>query len=168
MLRIIGALCILIACIGAGRQQAHALEKRRLFLQGAHQGLLALMREIDYASSPMNQALPAAAQMAGSAAFIFLKTAQILAEGEGCTAGEAWQTALNTAVGIKEADKRLLYLGGEGLGISDASLQLKSLELLRLRVEQAESEAAAEAIRYGKIWRTVGWSGGAVLVLILL
>ena len=152
----------------AGSMQAQRLEKRRLFLRGVHQGLLALMREIDYAATPMNQALPAAADMAGSAAYIFRKAAKCLSKGEGCTAGEAWQTAIESLDGIAEEDKRLLSLAGEGLGISDATLQLKSLELLRLRIENAEAEAATFAAQNGKIWRTMGWSSGAVLVLLLL
>ena len=168
MLKLIGALCIFAACITAGKLQAHHLEKRRLFLRGAHQGLLALMREIDYAATPMNQALPAAAEMAGGAAPLFLAAAKHLMQGDGCTAGEAWQIALAEMEGIHDEDKRLLILAGEGLGISDATQQLKSLELLRLRIENAETDAATAATRYGRIWRTMGWSSGAVLVLMLL
>jgi stage III sporulation protein AB len=168
MLRLLGALCIFAACISVGRQQARKLEKRRLFLRGAHQGLLALMREIDYGATPMNQALPAAAEMAGPAAPVFLAAAGFLVHGNGCTAGEAWQNALGATDEIHAEDKRLLALAGEGLGISDAAQQLKSLELLRLRIENAETEAAQAAIRYGKIWRTMGWSSGALLVLLLL
>jgi len=167
-LKLIGALCILAACIAAGRQQARHLQKRRLFLRGAHQGLLALMREIDYAATPMHQALPAAAEMAGPAAFIFSDAAEKLASGDGCTAGEAWQNAIMAADAVHEEDKRLLALAGEGLGISDAAQQLKTLELLRLRIENAEAEAAATVASYGKIWQTMGWSSGAILVLLLL
>lgn len=168
MLKLLGALCIFTACVCAGRQQARQLEKRRRFLRGAHQGLLALMREIDYAATPMNQALPAAAEMAGPAAPLFLSAADHLARGGGCTAGEAWQKALKAADHIHEEDRRLLALAGEGLGVSDAAQQLKSLELLRLRIETAEREAAENAARFGKIWRTMGWSSGAILVLLLL
>ena len=42
MLKLIGAICIFVACAFAGWHQASSLEKRRRFLQGAHQGLLAV------------------------------------------------------------------------------------------------------------------------------
>lgn len=44
----------------------------------------------------------------------------------------------------------LLSLAAEGLGTSDATNQLKSLELLRLRLEKAEADAAAEVAKTGK------------------
>ena len=168
MLKLIGAICIFAACAIAGWHQASALEKRRLFLQGAHQGFLALMREIDYSAAPMQQALSAAAEMAGSAGALFQQTAQRLADSDGCTAGEAWQETLEHCLELLPEDKMLLSLAAEGLGTSDAANQLKTLELLRLRLEKAEADAAAEVAKTGKIWKTMGWGCGAVLVLLLL
>lgn len=167
MLKLLGALMVIMACAAAGWYQSRTLERRRMFLRGAHQGILALMREIDYSAAPMQQALSAAADMAGSAADLFRHAAQSLAEGEGCTAGEAWQTAVETC-DISAEDKNLLSLAAEGLGISDSVNQLKSLELLRLRLEQAEAAAAEQSAKTGKIWKTMGWGCGAVLVLMLL
>ena len=168
MLKLLGAICIFAACAIAGWHQASTLEKRRRLLQGAHQGLLALMREIDYSAAPMQQALLAAAEMAGPAQWLFEQTAQRLAEGDGCTAGEAWQATLAQPTDLLAADRMLLALAAEGLGTSDAANQLKTLELLRLRLEKAEADAAAEVSRTGKIWKTMGWGCGAVLVLLLL
>lgn len=167
-MRVLGALLIFLACVIAGNMLARRLTQRQLFLRGAHQGLLALMREIDYAASPMQRALPAAAEMAGPAAPLFLATAQRLADCGGYTAGEAWSEALAALPSLADEDRRLLALLGEGLGISDAASQLKSLELLRQRLENAEAEVAALASRYGKIWHSLGWSLGAVLVLLFL
>ena len=168
MLKLIGAICIFVACAFAVWHQASSLEKRRRFLQGAHQGLLALMREIDYSASPMQQALSVSAEMAGSAGQLFQQTAERLAAGDGCTAGEAWQETLDQAADLQPEDRMLLSLAAEGLGTSDATNQLKSLELLRLRLEKAEADAAAEVAKTGKIWKTMGWGCGAVLVLLLL
>ena len=167
MLKLIGALLVLMASAVAGWYQSRTLERRRMFLRGAHQGILALMREIDYSAAPMQQALSAAADMAGSAAELFHHAAQSLAEGEGCTAGEAWQAAVNAAQ-LPIEDQQLLNLAAEGLGISDSANQLKALELLRLRLEQAEAAAAEQSAKTGKIWKTMGWGCGAVLVLLLL
>lgn len=168
MLKLCGALCILAACVIAGWQRAQALEQRRRWLQGAHQGLLALMREIDYAADPMPQALAAAAELAGPAGDLFRRAAEYLRDSSGCTAGEAWLQALADSRPLAEDDRRLLAMAAEGLGVSDAANQLKALELLRLRLERAELDAAGKAAQLGKIWKALGWGGGAVLVLLLL
>jgi len=168
MLRLLGAVLILAACVLCGQMLSRRLRERQLFLRGCHQGLLALMREIDYAASPMQRALPAAAEPAGPAAQLFLLTAEKLAASSGCTAGEAWLEALASLPALAEEDRRLLSLLSEGLGLSDAASQLKALELLRQRLEAAEAGAAEQMARYGRIWRSLGWSMGAILILLLL
>ncbi len=167
MLKMIGAVLIFVSCVILGMKQAKQLEKRQLFLRGAHQGILALMREIDYTAAPMQQALTVSADMAGSAGYLFLQTANKLGEGQGCTAGEAWQAAVASDENITTDDRQLLFLAGEGLGMSDKINQLKSLELLRIRLEQAENDAAEQSARLGKIWKTMGWGTAAVLILLL-
>ena len=135
-------------------------------LCGAHQGILTLMREIEYAT-PMSKAMSAAASCSGSASQLFSRTAQILENGEGLTAGEAWRISLEQEQ-LNEADRVLLLLGGDGLGLSHSTEQLRSLELLRQRLAEAEKLAAKEADRCGRIWSVMGWSMGAVLALLLI
>lgn len=168
MLNIIGAALIFISCVAIGMIQARKLEKRRLFLRGMHQGILALMREIDYTASPMTQAMANAALMAGPAGYLFDSAAACLRSGEGCTAGEAWLQAVDSSADIEDEDRALLSLAGEGLGISNSDNQLKALELLRIRLEKAEEHAAEQSKRLGKIWKAMGWSTAAVLVLLLI
>ena len=166
MLKILGALCVMMAGIGGGTAMAARLRQRQLFLRGVQQGLLALMRGIDFAL-PMSRALAEAAEAAGEAKNLFQRAAALLKESDGLTAGEACLQALS-GVEAKAEDKELLRLVAEGLGMSGSGGQLKALELSRLRLAEAETKAAAETERGGKIWRTAGWSCGAVLALLLL
>ena len=112
VLRLLGAVLILAACVLLGQMLSRRLRERRLFLRGCHQGLLALMREIDYAASPMRRALPAAAEPAGPAAQLFLLAAEKLAASSGCTAGEAWLEAL-AALEALQAETVGLEVWGE-------------------------------------------------------
>ena len=166
MLKLLGSICILTACAGLGKIKASQPEKRRSFLQGAGQGLLALMREMEYAAS-MSRALRAAATSAGTAAEIFLAAADNMKNGEGATAGESWKTAL-TSLNINEKDRALLSIVGDGLGAGELQGQLHALELCRLRIADEEAAAKEEAARYGRVWQTVGWSCGGILALLLL
>ena len=166
MLKLLGGICILIACAGLGRMKAAVPEKRQRMLQGVGQGLLALMREMEYAA-PMSRALRAAASSAGTAEDIFLAAANAMQNGEGTTAEEAWRSALETQQPDPK-DRALLSIVGDGLGAGELQSQLHALELSRLRIAEAETAAKEEAERYGRVWKTVGWSCGGILALLLL
>ena len=166
MLKIAGMIMILIACAGAGRLRAYLPRKRQMLLRGAQQGLLSLMREMSYAV-PISQALSNASAAAAQAGWLFQGTSDLLAEGRGITAGEAWAENIRNH-GMDGEDAELLMLIGDGLGLSDNEDQRRRLELLRQRLAEAEEKSALEAEKYGKIWRAMGWSCGAVLALLLL
>ena len=166
MLKLFGCLCVIAACVGLGRLKADRPEKSRRLLQGAGLGLLALMREMEYAL-PMSRALKEAAGSAGTAAEIFLGAGANMTAADGVTAEEAWRKAVSISPIAKE-DKALLLPAGDGLGAGDIDSQLRSLELARLRLAEAEQKAGEESARYGRVWRTMGWSCGAVLALLLL
>ncbi len=167
MTRLLGGLLILAACAGWGYGGAARLTRRRRRLAAWQQGLLALMKEIEYSLTPLSQALALAAKAAGSEGNLFLETAGQLQAGEGITAGEAWQAALERTVADGEAWEILAPLGS-GLGLSGAEQQLKQLELCRLRLAAAEEAARGKELQFGKIWRSMGWAAGALIVLLMI
>ena len=96
--------------------------------------------------------------MAGSAGqLISTKQQRRLAAGDGCTAGEHGRKHVDQAADLQPEDRMLLSLAAEGLGTSDATNQLKSLELLRLRLEAEADAAAEEAKTREKFGETMGW-----------
>ena len=65
-------------------------------------------------------------------------------------------------------EKSALLSAGAGLGCSDAAGQLRQLEAARQRVAQSEQNAREREQKYGRIWRSMGWAGGALLILLLI
>ena len=134
---------------------------------GAGAGLDALIRDIDYLASPLPLALTQAAREAGAAAELFTLAAESLRGGDGLTAGEAWQAAL-AECGPEDSLRLLLAPVAAGLGETDAKCQLRQLQACRQQVERGREQAAEAYARFGKLWRAMGWCGGAVIILLLI
>lgn len=169
MLKLLGAMLILVVCAYAGRLGAARLEFRCRLLLGAGQGILMLAKEIDYLATPLAEALRRAGAEAGAAGSLFIAAARVLDERDGVSGGEAWLYALDReSARWPEADKAALSVIAAGLGQMDNAGQQRHLELARLRVAEREREAAEQLARYGKIWRSMGWATGMVIVLLLV
>ena len=168
MLTLLGAGLIVTACGFAGQRGAAALAEHRCRLLGAEQGIHALCREIGYLATPLVQAFTAAAEAAGTAGPLFRNAACLLAEQDGISGEEAWRLALKVwRVPLKPAEYGALDAVGAGLGKTDAELQLQHLALAAERVRSCEKDTAEREARFGKLWRSMGWACGAVLVLLL-
>ena len=171
MLKICGAILIIIACGIAGRLTAARLLRRLRLIQGLQNGLLALEREISYSATPLPQALVMAAVAGGEGAAVFKTSAHYLGTGEGLNPGQAWDQALaevENAGTLTYEDRQVLQSFGLGLGLSDGEDQLKRLQLTRQRLGVLEGEAKKRWEKDGKIWQSLGWAGGLLLALILI
>ncbi len=169
MLKLIGAILILSAAISGGRLMAARLKRRCTLLYDLQQGLLCLLNQISYGALPLRQALAAAASAAGGAEPVFAAAAAQLAQADGRTAGEIWQSSLALLDGVlTEEDRRVLRSIGAELGLTGREEQVQRLELLRLRLAGLEQEARASAGDFVKLWRSLGAAGGVVLVLLFL
>ena len=168
MTKLLGAVLILACCGIAGQWAVQRLKGRVRFLVGLQQGLLTLEKEISYSSTAMSQALGRAAETAESAGPLFQKAAELLRQGDGLTAGEAWERAVSVQGPLDAELLELLRLPGSGLGLSDSESQVKQLELCRERLREAERQAASREQQYGKVYQALSWGCGAVLVLFLL
>jgi len=164
---LLGGLLILAACAGCGYGGAALLTRQRRRLAAWQQGLLALMKEIEYSLTPLVGALAAAARAAGTEGEMFRQAARLLEEGEGRTAGEAWLEALDRSAAAGE-EREILAPLAAGFGLSAVEQQLKQLELCRLRLAAAEAEAHRKEQQFGKIWRSMGWAAGALIVLLMV
>ena len=168
MLTFIGACLIVVACVWAGYRGAANLAAHRYRLLGAEQGLRALIREIAYLSTPLAQALSAAAPLAGAAESLFRSAAEKLRQADGLSGEEAWLAALaSQEEQWSQEERAALTVVAGGLGKTESTLQVQHLELAAQRILVCEQEAAEKETRFGKIWRSMGWAAGAVLVLLL-
>jgi len=169
MLKIIGACIIIFASASIGRAGAAKMEKRFHTLQYLQNGILSLEREINYAATPLPQALINSSSVAGTSGILFELTARKLLAGRGINAQEAWTEAIKEIeLPLNQSDCEILTAFAAGLGLSDSKDQLKRLELIRLRLQTAEEEAKREWQSMGKIWKNLGLASGIILVLICL
>ena len=130
-----------------------------------------LETEISYALSKLPEALgrigEATPQSIGA---IFKKASALLTSGEGYTPQEAWEIALdhcykNTA--LLPEDLEILLAFGRSLGSSGREDQLRHLNLACERLRLQEVKAREEAERNVRMWRYLGISVGAMIVLLL-
>ena len=100
MLRIAGALIIIIASAAIGRSFAGQLERRCRILNDFNRCLLSLEREISYTKTPLPQALIIASRSGGEGGQIFRLTGEKLLKRQGICAQDAWEESLR-AMSIK-------------------------------------------------------------------
>ncbi len=156
---------ILVSAAGLGAFGAARLRRRVRLLEGAAAGTAALIRQIGYLAAPLPQALDTAARCAGEAGALFTAAARFLREGDGVTGAEAWLAG--AAEQGLAGEERITALAA-GLGETDGSRQLEQLRSCREELLAAARQAEADYARFGKVWRSLGWCGGAVLVLLLM
>ncbi|MBR5429997.1 MAG: stage III sporulation protein AB [Firmicutes bacterium] len=159
-------LLILLSCAGLGACGAARLRQRARLLAGAVTGVEALLRQVEFLAAPLPAALSAAAEQAGAAAGLFAAAGRELREGEGITGDEAWRAALiqSETWGCEEA----LLAVSAGLGETGGPSQLRQLQVCRERLLREQRQAEEDYARFGRVWRSLGWCGGAVLILLLI
>ncbi|MEO3944384.1 stage III sporulation protein AB [Gorillibacterium sp. CAU 1737] len=173
MLKTFGALLILIAGILFGLFQSQSLARRPKQLRQLGLALKRLETEIGYGATPLPEALKTSAvSLSPPLAAIFLDAAERMTEpGTVRTAAECWSAAVQRGfprTALKEPEREAILQLGATLGISDTQDQLKHLHLALHHLAVEESHASDEERQYGKIWKSLGVLGAALVVVIML
>ncbi len=170
MLKILACLVIISGGGICGVLIARGYSLRPAELRSLKSALQMLETEITYAATPLAEALGLVAARADyRLAPLFEETRKELLSMSGCTAKEAWEKALlkfyphSFLIGCDMAILRRL---GGALGISDSSGQSKHLMLAMEQVEAELKKAEASALQNVKLWNSLGFLGGIVIVLI--
>lgn len=171
MLKMIGCLLIIVAGSFAGMSMARSYARRPGELRSLVAALQMLETEISYTATPLPEALLRIAVRSNRAiAPLFSWASEELLSQRGCTASEAWETALGkfyTLTNLLSSDLAILRNLGTVLGTSDRDDQCKHLRLAReqLKIEMAYAEQ--QAAKYVKIWNYMGPLGSLALILLL-
>ncbi|MDN5346880.1 MAG: stage sporulation protein [Clostridia bacterium] len=170
MLKLLGSGLVIFGCGMLGLSLAQGYRLRPLHLRNLQSALKMLETEIEYAATPLPEALAKIAGLADAPATTFFsQAAAALREEPGRPVLETWQQALKflAAEGsLTAADLNILKSLGQTLGASDREDQLKNIELARLQLQEQEKQAEEEEKRQGRMWRTLGFLLGAALVLV--
>jgi stage III sporulation protein AB len=170
--KIAGALCVLAAAAAYGESKARALEQRVQQLQQLLRSLKLLAAEISYARSLLGNALNnVAGQCNPPVGDLYACAAELLSAGPELTAREAWEEALRRTgpqTSFSAADREIIKSLGVSLGVSQQEGQLKQIQLAEQHLSFALEGAREDRERQARLWRYLGFIGGAALVILLL
>jgi stage III sporulation protein AB len=172
MLNIIGGTLIILASTSIGIFAAQRLGARTKQIRELQMIIQMLETEISYASSPLEVAFAKASQgKRGLMAALFAECESQLKASEGATTSECWEKALTAFQGrfaLKSNEIEWLQHFGQVIGTSDRYDQLKHLELLMSQLKHAEAESREDQRKYEKMYRTLGFLAGALIVILLI
>jgi stage III sporulation protein AB len=172
VVKIIGALILIMALGIVGLVIARNYSLRPQQIRYMIHGLKMLETEMLYGLTP----LPIGLKRVGKKlpfplGQFFISSADYLVNGEGLTAGEAWEMALNNLAeesALLPEDLDILLYFGQSLGGSDREEQSKNLKLVKEQLINQEKKAEELRAKNQKLWQYLGFSLGAVIVLILI
>lgn len=171
MFRLVGALFVMAGTGGFGYLIACGLTDRAVMLEHLAAALQHLETEINFAASPLPAALQhVAGVVGGPVGGFFTAVAQEIAAGDGRPLAAAWRTAMarrRWELPLLPAEAEVLARLGAVLGGSDRQDQLKHLTLARATIARFHAEAEEKARKNRRVWQYLGFSFGALLVMLL-
>lgn len=170
--KIAGSIFILTAAVAFGETKARALAWRVKQLQQFQRSLKLLSTEITFGRTLLPYAFQAVARRLESpVSELYSLAAAALLSGDERSAREIWDSALAEIyprASFTPADREIVSGLGISLGVSEQEGQLKQIGLTLQHLELALEAARERRRRNEKMWRYLGFAGGAALVILLL
>jgi|SRR5690625_4705202 len=171
MLKLIGAMLVLVSGAMIGLYQANRLSDRPRQIRHLLRALQRLETEIGYGLTPLPEALQKMARTSPPPTrLIWEEIATQMDQTSGESTMEIWSTTTEKywrRTCMSKAEKEVLMQLGHVVGISDRTDQLKHVQLAKEQLQAEEEEAIEERDRYSKMWRTLGVLGGAFVVILM-
>ncbi|MHA6483787.1 stage III sporulation protein SpoIIIAB [Paenibacillus sp. strain BS8-2] len=171
MIKLLGAILIIVAGTLIGFQQAARFAERPRQLRQLAHALQRLETEIGYGHTPLPEALERTAAASPMPISSMLRQA---AEGVMASDGPSFQESWSQAIkahwqdtSLKAGEQAVLLRLGTTLGISDKEDQMKHLKLALSQLKAEEDSARDDQARYEKMWKSLGVLL-AVLIVILM
>lgn len=169
--KLLGSGLILGVTTYAGWQIAQAYARRPRHLRDLQTALAVLQTEVEYAATPLPQALSVAGRSTGEpVGALFTRAAERIRAGGGLLPGDALRGSLedlSERTALQRQDLDVLLALAPVLGASGRSDQIRHLALARERLAREEEQAREERERYERLARSAGVLVGAALVFIL-
>ncbi|WP_419881332.1 stage III sporulation protein SpoIIIAB [Peribacillus sp. B-H-3] len=171
MLKIIGAVIILLATTWAGFEAARHFSQRTKQLRQIKMALQSLEAEIMYSHTPLSEASIRLSKQIGSPFSGFFEAfSKRLAAGE-TTVKIAWDECLREAwksLSLKQGEFEILSQFGGTLGRHDRVQQQKQIKLAMAHLDREERDAAEKQGKYEKMMKSLGFLTGLLLIIMLL
>ena len=169
-MKLFGSMLLLAGCSGAGIILVKRLENRAKILQSMISVLEIMEREMGFRLSTLDEIIDAARRdVSGPVKEFLCRCLTVLNEKCDVLFSEIWSQALNECLPMLNwTDRESMLALGAVLGRYDAESQKQMIEHVRMRLEESLAEAKKECRSHGKVYRTVGATAGALLVILLL
>ncbi|RNB81151.1 stage III sporulation protein AB [Brevibacillus fluminis] len=173
MLKLIGAAVILFSCSMVGWQMGRYYAFRPLDIRTMIISLQMLETEIVYGATPLHRAMAKIGErMRSGIGRMFLTASELLTqEDEPQSTSESWRQAIEknwSQTAMRKSEKDILLTLGMVLGNSDRDDQQKHLRLAITHLQGLEEEARSDKERYEKMYKSLGFLGGLLVVILML
>lgn len=171
MVKLAGALLILFSATMVGWQIGRYYAVRPVQLRTWLFALQMLETEIVYGSTPLHRAfVKIGHRIQPEIGRMFLTAAELLITGEGMSTQACWEAAIEKhwrETALRRQEKEVLLGLGHVLGGSDRDDQQKHLRLAVAHVRTLKEEAREEQLKYEKMYKSLGFLGGLLVVILM-
>jgi len=171
MVKLIGAVIILFSASMVGWQLGKYYAYRPLQLRALLLSLRLLETEIVYGVTPLHRAfVKIGHRLPSEIGQMFLTAAELLITKEGLSTQSCWQSGIEkhwTSTALRKDEKDVLTSLGFVLGNSDKEDQKKHLQLAITHLHSLEQEARAEQAKYEKMYKSLGFLSGLLVVILM-
>lgn len=172
MLKVVGSILVIGGTTLMGMRKAKELKEQYIQMENLRQLFYRLQSEIRYARTPLGEIFSHIGSYAKEPYRTwFLKLGKRMEERNGGVFDELWKTSIQENLGccgLPEAELlRLEELGGR-LGLTDVTLQVKTLELYLMQLSEAMEEARENMKTKVRLCRCLGVMSGLFIVTLLL
>lgn len=171
MIKLVGAVFIIIACTWVGMEFARHLNQRPKQLRYFRSSLQALEAEIMFAHTPLEDAaIRLSKQLPHPISLFYQKFAENLGKSD-ANVKHAWDDSLyfvDNMLALKKNELEILSQFGETLGKHDRYQQQKQILLTMSHLEREEEEAIQVQNQYEKMVKSLGFLSGLLLIILLV
>lgn len=169
MIRWVGAGLIGMCTTWLGIYVAANQYRRVRVLEELEQGLLALRRELELASVSLPQLMMRAEECCvGSGKVLFEQVRIGMKQLEEKTVDQIWQEALDGIENLPTEGRRCLLPLGSVLGSYAVQEQIQAVEVVRQNLGKIKDQYLETVRKQGKVYVTLGVTGGGFIILLCL
>lgn len=170
MIKIIGAIFIIVATTWTGFEASRHFSERPRQLRQLRSALQSLEAEIMYGHTPLHEAARRlSSQLSKPLSWFFEAFAKKLTDTE-TTVKEAWENSLKEvwkSTALKQGEFEIMKQFGETLGRHDRFSQQKQIILTLTHLEREEADAIDRQAKYEKMVKSLGFLSGLLLIILL-
>lgn len=171
-LKIVGSLILMIAAILTGCMKAKELEEHTMRLIELKRLMVLLQGELRFHRASLAEAFENVAERVDEPFSLFLKEVSEKLEAKTFGSFEViWKETAETLLkkrGFAKEDERILEMLCGSLGYLDLAMQMDTLNLAILQVEEMIKDAKEKQEIRGKLYRTMGITTGAMMALFII